>query len=154
MPTILSRIVDIYVFRRAPAGVEFLQLRRRADSRVGGTWQSVHGAIEPGETAANAARRELLEETGLCPLRFWQLEQVNTFFVAAEDAIHLCATFAAEVAADATVRINIEHDDFRWILAAEARTGFMWPGQRACISEILDTIIPPDPSEPFLRLPC
>lgn len=37
-------------------------LVRRADT---GAWSPVTGIIDPGETAANAARREALEETGV-----------------------------------------------------------------------------------------
>ena len=152
MPAIVSRIVDVYVFRRSAGGVEFLQLHRRPQSRIGDSWQSVHGGIEPGETAVRAARRELTEETGLTPLAFWQLEHVNVFFVAAEDQIHLCAGFAAEVPADSPVQIDDEHDAFRWMPTAEAEQAFLWPGQRACVREILGSIITRGPAERFLRL--
>lgn len=152
MPDILSRLVDVYVFRRGPAGVEFLQLHRRPGASIGGTWQSVHGGIEPGESATQAARRELREETGIDPLRLWQLEHVNTFFIAADDAIHLCPGFAAEVTADATVQIDDEHDAFRWVGAAQAVSSFLWPGQRTSVREILDTIVMPGEVERFMRL--
>jgi dihydroneopterin triphosphate diphosphatase len=152
MPALVSRIVDVYVFRRTASGIEFLQLHRRPESRIGGTWQAVHGKIEAAETAVQAAKRELAEETGLTPLGFWQLEHVNTFFVAEDDAIHLCAGFAAEVATDAAVRIDDEHDAFRWVASAEAEKTFMWPGQRQGAREILESIIDGGASEPFLRL--
>lgn len=41
---------------------EILLLRRRRPFEF---WQSVTGSLEPGETPADTARRELLEETGL-----------------------------------------------------------------------------------------
>jgi dATP pyrophosphohydrolase len=152
MPAILSRLVDVYVFRRGSTGVEFLQLHRRPGESIGGTWQSVHGGIEAGETAVQAARRELSEETGLEPVRVWQLEHVNTFYSAADDVIHMCPGFAAEVTMDAVVKIDDEHDAFRWVAASAAENSFLWPGQRTCIREILETIVTPGEAERFLRL--
>ncbi len=42
---------------------QVLMLRRRSPFEF---WQSVTGSVEPGERLIEAARRELMEETGLC----------------------------------------------------------------------------------------
>ncbi|MCA9244660.1 MAG: NUDIX domain-containing protein [Phycisphaerales bacterium] len=153
MMRIIAPIVDVYVFRRAPDGPKFLLLLRAAGRRIGSTWQVVHGTIEQTETAVAAALREMREETGLTPTRFWQLEGVNPFFVAAEDAIYMCPGFAAEVASDATVTLCDEHTDFRWLPTDEALGELMWPGQRRAVREIVEEIIGEGRGEPFLRLP-
>ena len=44
------------------AGRDVLLLQRREPPDF---WQSVTGSLEPGESAIDAARRELLEETGI-----------------------------------------------------------------------------------------
>ncbi|MBI5863140.1 MAG: NUDIX domain-containing protein [Planctomycetes bacterium] len=155
MPALVSKIVDVYVFRRrgaAQAGVEFLQLRRAGGGRIGDTWQAVHGTIEAGEAAWQTALRELGEETSLTPLRFWQLEHVNTFYVAAEDAVYLCPCFAAEVAPDAQVRPDDDHTAFRWLAHPDAVPHFMWPGQRQAIREIGAHILAGSDAEPHLRI--
>ena len=46
-------------------GRRVLVTRRLADSHVGGLWEFPGGKIEPGEEPAEAALRELREETGL-----------------------------------------------------------------------------------------
>lgn len=153
MAKVVCEIVDAYVFRRTPAGPEFLVLRRTTGTRLGGTWQAVHGKIEPGETAWQAALREIREETQLVPARLYQLEAVNTFYVAAEDAIHHCPGFAAEAAADAEVRLNHEHEAYEWLPADEAIRRYTWPGQRRAVREILAEIIAPGPSIAFLEIP-
>jgi 8-oxo-dGTP pyrophosphatase MutT (NUDIX family) len=55
--------VEVAVFVTRKGGAEVLILRRSAEQ--GGYWHVVAGGVEPGETAAEAAERELREETGL-----------------------------------------------------------------------------------------
>src|SRR3989454_9601033 len=57
--------VDVYVLRPTPGGLEALGLRRgaTAGNRSPGSWETVHGHIEPGETPVAAALREVREET-------------------------------------------------------------------------------------------
>jgi 8-oxo-dGTP pyrophosphatase MutT (NUDIX family) len=63
--SIAVSLVDLYVLRGAGDDLECLVLRRAAGGRCPGSWETVHGHIEPGETPADAARRELDEETAL-----------------------------------------------------------------------------------------
>ncbi len=132
--------------------VEFLLLKRAPGIWLGGTWQAVHGKIETAETARQAALRELREETGQEPRRFWQLEFVNTFYVAEKDRIVMCAGFAAEVAADAAIRLSDEHTDYRWEPYERALRSYMWPGQRRALREIMEEIVTPGLAEPYLRI--
>lgn len=152
MPRIAIDIVDVVAFRREAEGVEFLLLRRAPHVRMPDTWQAVHGHIEPGETAAAAAMRELAEETGINPLATWQLERLNSFFVARDDCLQLCPGFAAEAPAGALVRLSAEHTEFRWVSASAAMQMFMWPGQRQAVREIMTEIVPGGPVADALRL--
>ena len=56
-------MVAVYVVRPDESGTshEFLQLRRSAGDYMGGTFQTIRGTSEPGETAVQAALRELRE---------------------------------------------------------------------------------------------
>ena len=53
------------LLRGGAGGPEVLIARRRADAIRGGLWELPGGKAEPGEAAADAARRELAEETGI-----------------------------------------------------------------------------------------
>ena len=48
--------------------------------RCPGSWEAVHGHIEPEERPADAARREMEEETGLTPDRLYNLSRVEAFY--------------------------------------------------------------------------
>ena len=135
MTTIGVSLVDLYVLRGAGAMLECLVLRRAAGGRCPGSWETVHGHIEPGETPAQAAVRELEEETGATPLKVYNLSRMEAFYQHARDQVALIPVFAAFVAADAAVRLGPEHDRFEWLPAAEARGRFAWPREARALED-------------------
>ena len=152
VPRIACDIVDLYVYRIREGTPEFLTLRR-VRGELAGTWQAVHGKIEPGETAWQAALREMREETGLAPECFHQVDAVNTFYLARQDVIHHCPSFAARVAADAQVALNDEHDAYDWLDVESAIARFPWPGLRRAVREIVEEIIKAGPARAWLEIP-
>ena len=162
-PSIRTNIVEVYVFYRHTKDgggdeLSFLQLRRSRPP-MAESWQPVMGHIEAGETVVEAGLREVMEETKLSPISdevgrcVWQLEAVNTFFLAALDVILMCPGLAVEVSTDSTVIIDNAHDDFRWITQDQTDAQFLWPGQRAAARQIVDEIAPADGRlRPHLRL--
>lgn len=92
------------------------------------TWLPIGGEIEPGETPLEAARRELLEETGLQG-RFEILQGacdgVPPGYLGYEEhqagskGMHMNFVFVAEVPDDAVVTPNHEFSEHRWIGTAE-----------------------------------
>jgi len=149
------RIHKIVVFVARPrtgGGHEFLQLRRAAHKKLGGTWQTVRGKIEWRETAVDAALRELREETGVRPAEFYRLGSVETFFDLPTNSVWHCPAFFALLAADATVTLNEEHDDLRWIDEADVDTHFMWPSEKPLIKEIREELLAASLCKPYLRI--
>jgi dihydroneopterin triphosphate diphosphatase len=152
VPNVRADAIAVYVYRRTPL-VEFLQVRR---SRVAGeyaeSWQNVYGGVEAGETATAAALRELKEETGLTPLRMWQVEYLESFYFRPKDYIVMMPVFAVEVARDAVITLNEEHDDLRWIPEARIDSAFMWRSQREALHILLEALRNPGPSAPFMEV--
>lgn len=137
MTAVRTSLVDVYVLRGTGAQLECLLLRRATGGRCPGSWESVHGHIEPAEPPAGAATRELEEETGLSPLRLYNLSRVELFYQHRTDEVSLVPVFAAFVAGDAPVRLGPEHDRFEWLAVADARLRFFWPRERRALDDIL-----------------
>ena len=126
LPTV--RVVDVYPYRQRGDSREFLILRRAEGHAYAGAWRMVGGKIDSGETAWEAALRELREETGLGVRRFWTIPSVNAFYEWRRDTLALIPAFAAEV--DGCVTLCDEHDDLAWLPADDAARRLGWPEQQ------------------------
>lgn len=142
------RVVDVYPYRRQ-GDVEFLLLRRAAGVPYAGQWRMVGGKIEGGETAWQAALRELREETGRRPAHAWTVPSVNAFYEWQTDRLNLIPAFAAELHADPT--LDAEHDAFAWLSAEDAAARLRWPEQRRLL-RLIDALLR-DALPPELTLP-
>jgi len=134
---ILTNIVDVYVIRPTRGGFEALCLKRASGTRCAGTWETVHGHIVAGETPADAARRELNEETGLVPVRFYNVSRVESFYLHRQDAIVLIPVFCAFVIAHASVTLSQEHDEALWLPPMEAARRFAWPREARALEDVM-----------------
>lgn len=155
-PRVRTGMVQVYILRRAHADArpEFLQLRRTRDP-MPGAWQPVLGAIEPAETATDAALREAQEETGLDRAHItsaWALESVDTFYMHRADELWHVPQFALEAPPSWQPLLNDEHDAHRWVPGAEVESHFMWPGQHRAIDEIERFLVTPSLAAEHLRI--
>ena len=131
MTRVISQVVEVCVFRFAENRPEYLLLRRAAEETIHtGIWQFVTGTIEDGEKGLGAALRELKEETGMTPERFWVVPYTNAFYDHRADAMTLIPFFAAQCAMGEVPRLSSEHTAFEWVGYKEARSRLVWPGQR------------------------
>ena len=153
--TVKTHKIVVFVARPRSGGAsgrhEFLQLRRRQQP-LAGTWQTVRGSIESGETAAAAALRELREETASRPAEFYRLGSVETFYDLDSDAVWHSAAFFALLAAGATITLNDEHDAVRWVDETELDRHFMWPSERPLLEEIRRDLLTDSLCKPYLRI--
>ena len=132
--------MDTYVLRGAGDRLEVLVLRRGHHGRCPGSWETVHGTIEAGETPVDASRREMREETGLEPERLYNVSRTEGFYQHGTDEMALIPVFAAFVGADATPRLSDEHDRAEWLTPADAARRFAWPRERRAIDDILSIV--------------
>jgi len=133
---IISNMIEAHIFRKKKNGIEFLLLKRGDKEIYGGLWQMVTGKIRKDEKAYDAALREIKEETGLKPKRFWVTPNVNPFYSHEKNYISLIPVFAAEVAENSKVVICKEHTEFKWLEPGKAKKMLAWPGQRKSVEII------------------
>ena len=147
-------MVACFVVRRAEGDrpAEFLQLRRAPDDFMGGAWSTVRGQIEAGETAWQAALRELKEEAGISPAEFYQLDIVDVFYLQGDDTLWHCPGFCAVVSRNVEATLNPEHDAVRWVPRQRINEDFMWPGERAQLAELCREILDDGPARRYLRI--
>ena len=138
MPQATVRVVDVYPYRWREGALEFLVLRRAEGHAYAGTWRMVGGKIDAGETAWQAALREMAEETSLAVQRFWAIPSVNAFYEWQRDVVALVPAFAAE--ASGAVVLDGEHDRAEWLPPEEAAERLAWPEQRRLLRLAAETV--------------
>jgi dATP pyrophosphohydrolase len=145
-------MVCIFVIRPDVTGQdwEFLQLLRSRGDFLGGTWQTVYGESNAGESPTDAALRELQEETGLTPDEFYKLSDAHVFYIASQDTLWHSIQFCAIVKHTATIKLNSENEEIRWLAAYCAEDDFMWPGDRRSVQEIRQQIIGNGIAKPYM----
>jgi len=119
----------VWILRPGASGPSVLLLER--PPHRGGGEHPVTGKAEPGETAAECAGREVLEETGLggevVDLQFaHQYQRKKGPFE--EHA------FLLRAAPGATPSLSDEHIGYRWVPPQEARAAVRWPAQARALA--------------------
>ncbi|MBM3303756.1 MAG: NUDIX domain-containing protein [Candidatus Aenigmarchaeota archaeon] len=112
-----ERSAGFVVFRRS-AGARLYLLLEHGDSR----WDFPKGNIERGETARDAALRELREETGISRVRQiggWE-RGIAYFYRKAGKIVHKDVTYYLGEAADGKVVISSEHKGSGWFSYEDA----------------------------------
>ena len=132
---IKSFAIAAYICKLEDRVCKHLIIRRRA-GQLGGTWQMVSGRIEQGEKGWEAALREIKEETGLVPDRFYSANTLDAFYEVNQNCINLIPIFVGFVDGSQAVVLSQEHSEYRWITADAADDFLAFQQQK----EMLKTI--------------
>ncbi|WP_242341192.1 MULTISPECIES: lipoyl(octanoyl) transferase LipB [Anaeromyxobacter] len=131
---------DLRTVSVVPVGADGRVLLLRRSEARGGFWQPVTGRIEVGESEAEAARRELREETGadvpVEPLGYRHAFGVDPVLARLPGgALRLAeeTAFAARLPAGFEVRISDEHAEHVWLTPAEALERLRLAGLRKAV---------------------
>jgi dATP pyrophosphohydrolase len=138
--------VAIFVVRRDRR--EVLLVHRSPEG--GGYWHTIAGGVEAGETAQEAARRELLEETAFATGALPKGDEAVEFMYALSEEpadrqaqyepgvveVHVDC-FVVDVPDDWEPTLDHEHDGYRWAPAAEAPSALYWPDTANALRRLL-----------------
>ncbi|HXG67953.1 MAG TPA: dihydroneopterin triphosphate diphosphatase [Blastocatellia bacterium] len=144
MPYKQPRSIQVVIFTENESGREFLLLRRVTSH--GGFWQSVTGSLEEGETHAEAAVREVYEETGITcrEADLLDLKLVNVFEIAplwrsrfAPGVTHneeIC--FALKVDTREVRVDTLEHEAYAWVDYETAMQMLYWVSSKRAFAAL------------------
>ena len=143
----MSTRTEIAVFVTRSNGSEVLVVHRSPVQ--GAYWHVVAGGIEAGEDAATAARRELLEETGLVAPVSEGPQVVERVFKLTKEPAEWRPSHSPSIA-EVTVwcfrcdapegwcpMLDWEHDDYRWCTPNEAAATLRWPETARALRKML-----------------
>ena len=140
----------VFVYRN-----DKLLLMHRAEDRY---WHVVAGVVEYGENVADAARRELREESGLVVAELMGLGSPVTYPITpvlrerydypADLHAVTVYSFATRAPAGWEPTLNEEHDEYRWCTAEEAVSLLHWPEARDAVRRLATRLAPRPSSRP------
>lgn len=134
--------VLVYPIKLLGRDWEYLLLRR-IPAR-GGFWQGVSGGVEENESLENAARRELIEETGACPIVLQAVGHSYSFPIDEEfasmypDASEIEEhVFFAQIDEKVSIVMDpAEHDEHTWCVYEKALELLKWPENKKALTAV------------------
>lgn len=136
----MKKLIDVYPYKVDKDQVQFLILKRSSKKIYAGQWRMIGGKVQSGETYWQAGLRELMEETGIKPSKFWTVPSLNQFYEYKTDLIHAIPAFAAEIAIDSNISLDDEHTGFEWISADQVARYLKWPEQQRLVKLVNDIL--------------
>jgi len=124
------------VVRETDRGAEFLAIRPRGQDRL----QLPKGTLETGETAEDAARREVREEAGVWGEIVARLEPISYFFQTRGSRIHKTVDyFAMRYVSGDPDDHDDEVDEALWVPAERAQS-LTFPSETALVRAALNVL--------------
>ena len=145
-----SFIVAAALLRTQGTETQVLLLRRQG-TNVSGEWCWVAGRMEERELAWQAALREIREETGLVPDRFYCADVCEQFYDIREECISINPVFVGMIDGVQPVTLNEEHSEFEWLSFDEAMRRVPFAGQVHVLEQIRRQFVQREPSR-WLRI--
>jgi dATP pyrophosphohydrolase len=125
---------------RSRADAHEVLLLRRATEPFLGEWFPIEGGLDGDEPPHAAARREILEETGLVPHRLYRDPLSPLLVPSAGYEVHL-HVFVAFVETNAEVTLNEEHSHCEWLSIDEAIARVPLAAQKAALRRVEETFL-------------
>ncbi|MEC1179959.1 NUDIX domain-containing protein [Metasolibacillus meyeri] len=126
-------------------------LLKRASHTLNNTWCYIGGSIEDGETAIEAAYREIREETGITELALYSSNQFDQIFSPQENYIYIAPVFVGFVHEEQSIILNGEHSEYQWVLFEKAKEVVSLPGNEVVLQFVENNFVKKNPLK-YLRV--
>jgi dATP pyrophosphohydrolase len=136
----MKKLIDVYPYKMKGGQPLFLIFKRSSEKIYGNQWRMVGGKVKEGESSWEGALRELKEETGLSPVKFWTIPSVNQFYEPKSDTVHSIPAFAAELTGNEKITLDDEHSEYKWIGIEGLEPYIRWPEQRRLMKVTYDIL--------------
>jgi 8-oxo-dGTP pyrophosphatase MutT (NUDIX family) len=106
-------------------------------------WGLPKGGVEPGETAAQAAVREVAEETGMSGVVERELGSIDYWFYARDRGGRIHKTvhyFLVRATGGSTAAHDHEVQEARWVSASEALRLMTYPNEREMVRKAAEAL--------------
>ena len=118
----------------------------RHDRRGRLVWSLPKGHVEAGETPADAAVREVEEETGIRGVVLAPLGTIDFWFVADQRRVHKTVHhFLLEAQGGELSDADVEVVEVAWFPLTEVAAGLAYADERRLIERVEDLLAPSDP---------
>ncbi|WP_079479085.1 NUDIX hydrolase [Halobacillus salinus] len=119
--------IAVILLKKEAESYNVLLLKRNAKV-LHDVWCYIGGAIEEGETAWQAALREIEEETGITDLSLYASNQFDRIYSPGQNYIYMAPVFVGFVSENQEVELNDEHSEYIWATFDEAVETVSLPG--------------------------
>ncbi|WP_249315745.1 NUDIX domain-containing protein [Bacillus sp. FJAT-49711] len=126
-------------------------LLKRATSVLRDVWCYIGGSIEEGETAWEAALREVKEETGIQQVLLYTSNNFDQIYSSKENYIYVAPVFVGYVEEHEEVTLNYEHSEYKWLSINDAVKTVSLPGNEEVLLSIEKHFVINNPQE-YLRV--
>lgn len=124
----MFRTIQVHVMVANENDIRHLALKRSESCKLYPTmWQTITGKVEENEHALFAAKRELLEESGLVSDKWYKIPFLGGFYDMKRNSVESVPSFAVIYDKVVEVKLSTEHSEYSWIKTTELEDYFPIP---------------------------
>ncbi|MCD6384224.1 NUDIX pyrophosphatase [Candidatus Sumerlaeota bacterium] len=136
--------IAVFVYRVNEHNQDILFLLLRRNKQLGGYWQPITGSVENNESLTQAARREILEETGLREVNLLS-EPCYVFEFDKNGTSFREFVFGAQTREE-RIHLSSEHTAYMWVPFNEGVNYLYWDANKEGLRRLFEYLQSHPPS--------
>ncbi len=120
---------------------KLLLLQRAQKKLEPGKWGVPAGKIENDETPEDAAKRELMEETGISLENHFRIQRLNSLYIRKPEVDYVYHVFKVQLDQIPDVHLSDEHQDYIWATSKDIETIALMDGAKEALQHYQAMIV-------------